>query len=155
MFFGLRQYAGEQQSVYANVIWQDIINNTNHLYKTGASFVLDHYLENFNGTNYDRIEIVPGIFFEYTGHFTKKFTAVAGIRADLHNTAGLQITPRLHVKYDLFPKTILRASGGRGFRTANIFVENSSVFASSRQLIIENNLQPEVAWNYGGSIQQG
>lgn len=164
MFFGLRQYSGEQQSVYANVIWQDMISNTNHLYKTGASFVLDHYIETFNGTNYDRLEIVPGIFFEYTGHLTKKFTAVAGIRADLHDEkgsgfvgrgAGVQITPRLHLKYDLFPKTILRASGGRGFRTANIFVENSGVFASSRQLIIETNLQPEVAWNYGGSLQQG
>lgn len=155
MFFGLKNYDGKQASIYANVIWQDIIGNSNHMYKTGMSFVYDHYDETYNDELYHREEIVPGAFAEYTGHLGSRFTMVAGIRADLHNVAGLQVTPRLHLKYDLGEKTFLRLSGGSGFRTANIFPENSAVFASSKLLVIESKLLPEKAWNYGGSIQHG
>jgi outer membrane receptor for ferrienterochelin and colicin len=79
---------------------------------------------------------------------------VAGIRADQHNLAGLQITPRLHLKYDPFEKTAIRISGGRGFRYANVFTESSVMFASSRAVHINPDLDAEVAWNYGGSVQQ-
>ena len=54
----------------------------------------------------------------------------------------------------------MRASAGRGFRTANIFAESQNYFASNRQInIIDNNgdiygLKPEIAWNYGISLNQ-
>lgn len=154
MFFGLRSYEGEQKSLYANVIWQDIVNNTNHVIKTGASLIYDDYIQNYMDTSYDRTEIVPGIFAEYTGHLHHKFTMVAGIRGDYHNLAGLQITPRLHLKYDPTENTAIRISGGRGFRYANVFTESSMLFASSRTVIISPDLDAEVAWNYGASIQR-
>jgi outer membrane cobalamin receptor len=154
MFFGHKTYKAEQRSLYANAIWQDMIGNTNHMYKAGFSFVYDEYREKFNDSAFNRTETVPGIFAEYTGHLSAKFTIVAGARADLHSYAGFQFTPRLHMKYDITPKTALRISAGKGFRTANIFTENSNIFASSRTLIIEGPLKAEIAWNYGGSIQQ-
>jgi outer membrane receptor for ferrienterochelin and colicin len=55
----------------------------------------------------------------------------------------------------------LRASVGRGKRSANIFAENQQLFASSRAISIsENNgkvygLNPEIAWNFGVSYLQG
>ena len=85
---------------------------------------------------------------------------VAGARVDFHNLAGTQFTPRLNFKYDIAPKTILRLSAGRGFRTANIFAESQQYFASNRSIeILSNNgniygLKPEIAWNYGLSLQQ-
>jgi outer membrane receptor protein involved in Fe transport len=48
----------------------------------------------------------------------------------------------------------VRLSGGRGFRAANVFVENQPVFASSRQIIFKEELKPEIAWNYGVSFNQ-
>lgn len=153
MFFGLRTYDGEQKSLYANVIWQDVINNTNHVIKGGASLIYDDYIQQYNGQSYDRTEIVPGVFTEYTGHLHPKFTMVAGLRADYHNLAGFQVTPRLHLKFDPSEKTAIRASGGKGFRMANVFTESSMLFASSRQVIISPDLDAEIAWNYGGSIQ--
>jgi outer membrane receptor for ferrienterochelin and colicins len=153
MFFGHKTYKAEQKSIYLNAIWQDMIGNTNHVYKTGFSFVYDEYDEKFNDSAFSRTEIVPGFFAEYTGHLSPRFTVVAGARADFHSTAGFQFTPRLHMKYDLTEHTAIRVSGGKGFRTANIFTENSGVFASSRQLIILEPLNAEIAWNYGGSIQ--
>ncbi len=158
-FFGLRNYFGEQKTYYSNFIFEGIFGNTNHKYKTGASFLYDNYNEDYLTQNFKRTETVPGIFFEYT-LTGLKYTLVAGSRVDFHNLAGTQFSPRLNFKYDFSPKTIVRISAGKGFRTANIFAENQQFFASNRTLqIIDNQgkiygLKPEIAWNYGVSLQQ-
>ncbi|KAF5279629.1 hypothetical protein FQR65_LT15324 [Abscondita terminalis] len=158
-FFGLRNYFGKQSTFYSNLIFESIIGNTNHKYKVGASFLLDDYNEDYLTTNYKRQETVPGFFAEYT-LTGPKYVLVAGARVDFHNLAGTQFTPRLNFKYDIAPKTILRLSAGRGFRTANIFAESQQYFASNRSIeILSNNgniygLKPEIAWNYGLSLQQ-
>jgi outer membrane receptor for ferrienterochelin and colicin len=152
-YFGLTQYS--------NLIYQSIINNTNHKFRTGFSFLYDHYNENFKTMDYKRTEIVPGAFFEYTYTHTDKFTVVAGLRADHNNLFGFFVTPRIHIRYAPLKGTTIRVSAGRGQRTANIFAENTSVFVSSRQVNIINaapgkayGLDPEVAWNKGISIDQ-
>lgn len=158
-FFGLRNYSGKQHTYYSNLIFESIIGNTNHKYKTGASFMYDGYDETYLTDNFKRNEIVPGIFAEYT-LTGLKYTLVAGARADFHNLAGTQFTPRLNFKYDFTPQTILRLSAGRGFRTASVFAENQQYFASNRSIQILQNggdiygLKPEIAWNYGASLQQ-
>ena len=38
-FFGLKNYFGEQKTFYSNLIFESILGNTNHKYKTGASFL--------------------------------------------------------------------------------------------------------------------
>lgn len=158
-FFGMRNYSGNQHTYYSNLIFESIIGNTNHKYKAGASFLYDGYDETYLTNRFKRTETVPGIFAEYT-LTGLKYTLVAGARADFHNLAGTQFTPRLNFKYDLTSQTILRLSAGRGFRTANIFAENQQYFASNRNIqIVQNNgsiygLKPEIAWNYGASLQQ-
>lgn len=158
-FFGFRNYDGQQNTYYSNLIFEGIFGNTNHKYKTGASFLYDDFNENYLTQNYKRTETVPGLFFEYT-LTGEKYTLVAGARTDFHNLAGTQFTPKINFKYDLSPKTILRLSAGRGFRTANVFAENQQYFASNRQIEILGNggkiydLKPEIAWNYGISLQQ-
>jgi len=158
-FFGLRNYSGKQHTYYSNLIFESIIGNTNHKYKTGASFMYDSYNEDYLTDNFRRNEVVPGIFAEYT-LTGLKYTLVAGARADFHNLAGTQFTPRLNFKYDFTPQTILRLSAGRGFRTASVFAENQQYFASNRNIQILQNggniygLKPEIAWNYGASLQQ-
>jgi outer membrane receptor protein involved in Fe transport/copper chaperone CopZ len=158
-FFGLRNYSGKQHTYYSNLIFESILGNTNHKYKAGASFMYDGYDEKYLTDNFKRNEIVPGIFAEYT-LTGLKYTLVAGARADFHNLAGTQFTPRLNFKYDFTPQTILRLSAGRGFRTANVFAESQQYFASNRNIQILQNggniygLKPEIAWNYGASLQQ-
>lgn len=158
-FFGLRNYSGQQHTYYSNLIFESILGNTNHKYKAGASFLYDGYEENYLVNNFKRNEIVPGVFAEYT-LTGLKYTLVAGARADFHNLAGTQFTPRLNFKYDFTPQTIFRLSAGRGFRTANVFAESQQYFASNRNIQILQNggdiygLRPEIAWNYGVSLQQ-
>ena len=97
---------------------------------------------------------MPGAFFEYTYNHLEKFNAVIGLRGDYHNEYGAFITPRIHLRYSINDKTTLRASGGRGLRSANIISENTGILASSRQFVINGDgsdkpygLDPEIAWN--------
>lgn len=97
----------------------------------------------------DRREIVPGAFLEYTLNLKDKFTLIAGLRVDHHNTYGTFYTPRMHLRYKIRPETILRASIGKGYRTANIFAENYSIMASQRVIHFVNTPKQEEAWNMG------
>lgn len=157
--FGNSNYSGIQNSAYANIIFQTIIQDTRHSLNFGASFVFDDFEEVFNEENFLRTEIVPGIFTQYTFISPEKFSMIAGMRVDFHNLYGTFFTPRLHVKYSVNHHLAFRASAGKGFRTANIFAENQTIFASSRSLIIEDELKQEEAWNYGinasGDIHYG
>ncbi|MCH5597039.1 carboxypeptidase-like regulatory domain-containing protein [Niabella ginsengisoli] len=61
-YYGLSNYVGKQSTVYGNLIYQSIIGNTNHKFKTGLSFSNENYNENFNTLIFKRNEIVPGAF---------------------------------------------------------------------------------------------
>ncbi len=154
MYFGLRRYNGEEKYFYSNLIFADILKTTDHKYKLGLNYIYDNYNEKFNDSTFKRTEEVPGVFGEYTYTHAENFSLVAGIRADNHNLYGLQYTPRLHIRINPTKSTTLRFSGGRGFRTSNIFVENQSVFASSRVIEIKETFKPEIAWNYGVTLNQ-
>ena len=161
-FFGLGDYDADQQSLYSNLIYQSILGSTNHQYRTGVSFQADAYNEIVSTSTYKRNELVPGAFLEYTFNHLDIFSAVAGIRADYHNTYGAFVTPRLHLRYEPIPRTVFRASVGRGQKTASIFAENIGMFASSRSIYVSGDgsdkpygLDAEVAWNYGLNIAHG
>lgn len=160
-YFGLNRYNAKQESGYANFVYQSILSNTRHEFKTGISFQYDHYHEQLNDTTFNREEAVPGAYFEYTYLPSEKLTLVAGLRADYHNLFGAFITPRLHLRYAPFEQTVIRLAAGRGQRTASIISENSGILASSRQLIIQGQdngdpygFGPEVAWNLGLNLTQ-
>jgi outer membrane receptor for ferrienterochelin and colicins len=160
-YFGLTTYNAKQQSIYSNLIYQSIISTTEHKFRTGLSFQYDKYNENFKTVNYKRTEMVSGAFIEYTYTPNTKFSAVVGLRTDYNNLFGVFVTPRLNIRYEPIQGTTIRASAGRGQRTANIFAENTSVFVSARQVNIFTpntldayGLKPEVAWNKGITFDQ-
>ena len=155
-YFGQRNYLANQKSLYANLLYQSIIGNTNHQVLMGFSMQHDAFDETFQDASYDRTETIPGGFFEYTFGGHEKFSMVAGIRGDYHNTYGFFATPRLHLRYALSDQVVWRGSFGRGQRTANLLAENNGLMASNRRFVIkgeQNNhpygLDPEVAWNMG------
>jgi outer membrane receptor for ferrienterochelin and colicin len=160
-YFGLRVYDIKHESFYSNLIYNSIISDSRHKIKTGISFTYDQYDELVETTDFARNDNAFGGFFEYAFDNLENFTMTAGIRADQHNRLGFFITPRLHLRYTPWEKAALRASIGRGKRSANIFAENQNLFASSRQINISDTggriygLDPEIAWNYGFSYLQG
>jgi len=159
-YFGLNQYDIKQQSFYSNLIFNSIISNTMHKFATGLNFTYDKYAEFVNLADVGRIDNSIGAFFEYTYDNNDKFSYILGGRMDYHNRLGVFFTPRLHVKYNPWEKSVIRFSAGRGKRAANIFAENQNLFASSRVISVLDTegkiygLNPEIAWNYGVSFTQ-
>ena len=159
-YFGLNMYDIQHQSVYSNLIFNSIIGDTRNKFKTGLNFTYDKFDELVNTNDFSRNENSLGAFFEYAFDNLEDFSFTAGLRIDTHNLLGTFVTPRLHVRYVPWEKGVFRASVGRGKRSANIFAENQQLFASSRQINIDDNggniygLNPEIAWNYGVSYLQ-
>lgn len=159
-YFGLNIYDIEHQSVYGNLLFNSIIGDTRNKFKAGVSFAYDRYEELVNHNNYNRREDSYGAFFEYAYDNLNDFSFTAGVRVDKHNFLGTFVTSRLHLRYVPWENAVLRASIGKGRRSANIFAENQKYFASSRQIKIDKNggniygLNPEIAWNFGVSYLQ-
>lgn len=159
--FGNRIYDAEQQTFYANVLFQQMIQDDGDYLIFGSSFTGDHVDEQLDDQVFDRFEEVPGVWAEYNFLKDDKWTIVPGIRLDHHNIYGWFTTPRLHLRYAHTENTVIRLAAGRGQKTASIIAENIGMLASNRSVIInsENNTDPygldaEVAWNYGVNLVQ-
>ncbi|MGY8989461.1 MAG: TonB-dependent receptor, partial [Flavobacteriales bacterium] len=157
--FGKNNYDVLQESAYLNFIRQTYINNTNNIFKYGFSQYRDRYTESFAGNSIDtfsnqvRLDLMSGLFSEYTLKSGDFFNVTAGIRADYYNnTKKVNYLPRLNMKYNPNEKTAIRLSAGRAFRISNVFVENSSFLASRRTIDVVGELNPEIAWNYGANL---
>jgi outer membrane receptor for ferrienterochelin and colicin len=152
--FGRRMYDAEQNSLYGNIIYESSLGKTSkdvfdQKLKFGASFQIDRFNENIESLKQTDDEYIPGIFTEYSYSGFQDLTLTGGLRADWHNIYGWFATPRFHAKYQITENSVVRLSLGKGSRTAHVLAENTSVLASSRQIIIEPNLNREEAWNYG------
>jgi outer membrane cobalamin receptor len=150
-YFGLKTYSGVQRSANSNLIWLKGWKEDKHSLKAGLSFNYDNFDQTYNDSAFWREEVIPGAFAEYTFKIDMKFSAVAGFRMDYNSNFGWFYTPRLHLKYNPTENTVLRLTGGRGYRATNVFAENSSLLASSREINVLENQNAEVSWNYGAS----
>ncbi|MCL1943500.1 MAG: TonB-dependent receptor [Candidatus Azobacteroides sp.] len=145
----LTLYNVKQSNVYASLMYETEFSHTHRL-STGISFNYDGFRELLNNAPLNTHEAVPGMYAQYTLDWKEKLVVLAGIRADYSSRYDFFVTPRLHVKYDATPWLQLRASAGKGFRTANVLAENNFLFASSRKVKgYTDKLNQEEAWNYG------
>ncbi len=161
---GHRVYNGTQASAYGNWIYRSIIGDTRHQYFAGLSFRYDDYRENLDLDTFDRKEIIPGAFFEYTYKPDDRITLVAGVRADHHNLYDWLVNPRLHLRYALHETLVIRMSAGRGMRSPLPVAENLGWLASARAWTVGETgytgqlpyrgLKMEKAWTIGSSISK-
>ena len=152
--FGNRYFAGEEKRGYVNIIYDDFIKTSDHKIKTGLSYTyIDIWQSTSDTLSSNRIENIPGAFFEYT--FTgSRLTTVFGTRYDYHLLFGQQIVPRVHLKYKLSEYTDFRLTSGKGWRVPNYIMDNISLLANSYAWVAPIEIKPEVSWNVGGSIYQ-
>ncbi len=158
-WFGETNYGADQLNLWANLQLEQHWG-TNHDLKTGLSvrrmrldedisFTSNPLNKTYQG-NYLRNETIPGAFAENTFRWLNdRLTWIAGVRADHHNQFGWYFTPRSLVKYDFSANTTLRLSTGYGWRTAYIFPENINLLASQRNVLFQEDLEPEEAINLG------
>ncbi len=152
--FGDNLYSGVQESFSVNIISQNQINQKN-LFKYGSSYFADRFNESFNGNITEpinlkkRVDLVFGLFSEYQ-YNNEKINIISGLRADYYNIQDkIYYSPRINMKYTASDRTAIRFSSGRAFRISNIFIDNMHYLSSSRQVIIGDDIKPEIGWNTG------
>ncbi len=157
-WFGPKDYNAEQNSGFFNLMFQNTIND-NHKYILGLSgqydkvgdVVKNHFMP-ADFIDCGREEMSLGGYGEYTYTQREKMTIVAGLRLENNNLHGWLFSPRANVKYSLTDDIIVRASGGRGFRSSDVIADNLGMLSTGRRIKIENNLDMEDAWTYGANI---
>ncbi|MCC6601166.1 MAG: TonB-dependent receptor [Crocinitomicaceae bacterium] len=153
--YGLRSYQGKQLNARVKLLFASQLGRMVK-YTAGLSYVYDDYDEQLDSLVFDRIEKVPGAFAEFSINHRDRLMIITGGRMDHHNSYGWLFTPRLHVRYSIDDRTSIKISGGRGYRSPNLLMDNVGLFASNRKLQIERpdvrlpyGLNMEDAWNYG------
>ncbi len=156
-YFGLNDYLARQHSLLANLMY-DHYFSLRHKLIVGAMATVDRYDETLrspsligvdasaaiaptkNLYSFDRLESELGLYAEYTYTLADKFSAVVGVRGD-YNTfyKKAYLTPRGHIKWNITPTTILRASAGMGYRSTNVIADNIGILATGRTIIFDGN----------------
>ncbi len=157
--YGHRKYSVDQWNAYLSLMYETNLPSQAGNISAGLSLNHDAY-ENETATDNGGIpialpslprETTAGIYAQYTYILGEKLTAMAGLRADHPSHYGWFVTPRAHIKYTPIPQFSLRGAAGKGYRTNHVLAENNYLLASSRALIIAQDLKQEEAWNFGFS----
>ena len=156
--YGKGIYNIYESNIYGSLLYESEFGEQ-HKLATGLNFNWDRYVQRGNVVqtycpqwkNLD--ETTGGAYAEYTWTPVEKFTVLAGARIDYSSRHKWFATPRIHLKYDVTEWMHLRASAGKGYRSAYVFPENSYLLASNRKFVIADDLEQESAWNYGVSAQ--
>ena len=163
-YFGSTKYIAGQHSAYANLLYQNVINDS-HQFTLGFNGTFDRYDEDFarhvwNGmivSTPERKGITDlanaGVFGEYTFHAGEEFTAIAGLRGDWFHGQGFKVSPRMTLKYMPIDEIVIRANGGRGLRYSTPLVDNIGVFSTGKEFMgAYNDHILEDAWTVGGNL---
>ena len=150
--YGHKQYGTNQRNGYASLMFETDFNE-HHSLSTGVSLNHDHFDRPRTSGHWPELcdETIPGAYAQYTYKIGELFTLMGGLRWDHSNIHGGFLTPRMHLKFSPNDKLTLRGSIGKGYRTNHVMAEYNYLLASSRQIIIDEDLDQEEAWNYGVS----
>jgi len=168
-YFGLNEYCGNENSLSMNLMYAHYFTYRSSL-NIGVQGHFSYYREKLaNATPWiaaaperrydlDRNEREVGVYAEYTYNIKDRFSIVAGIRGDYnHYYDRFFVTPRGHIKWNVTPTTVLRASAGLGYRSTNIITDNIGMLATGRRIEIPAYAdfdRMEKALTVGGSLSQ-
>lgn len=157
---GKSDYGVHNNTGYAQLLFETDITEQHNL-AAGLSYNYDYFKEHIglfsvvtpsiNGLHRQK-EAVAGVYAQYTFKLNDKLTAMAGIREDYSNQFDAFFTPRIHLKYTPCDWLSVRASSGKGYRTAHALAENTPLLATGRTILIDEKLDQEEAWNHGVSL---
>jgi outer membrane receptor for ferrienterochelin and colicins len=158
-YFGTLKYNANQVNSYFNLQhefnWQNQsnlkygISYRHQILNEEIAFTNNSLMRTYDGKYTTKLN-VPGVFAENTTKLNNdKIVWIVGIRLDKHQQYGTYLTPRSLLKINVGKNGTLRASVGTGWRQVNLFSENINLLASSRDVIFEETIKPEQAFNWG------
>ncbi|MEX2485255.1 MAG: TonB-dependent receptor [Brumimicrobium sp.] len=154
--YGEDVYIGDQKVGFGQFTWDKKVGNR-HDFLLGTSIRYTYYDDNTTATessvdsvvsNNPSKVILPGVFLQDEIKISEQHRLLLGLRYDYNSVHGDIFTPRINYKWaSKNKKNIVRLSGGRGYRVANIFTEDHAALTGSRELVLEEKLAPETSWN--------
>ncbi|MDR9410375.1 MAG: TonB-dependent receptor [Balneolaceae bacterium] len=152
-YYGTDWYDAQQGIFFGQATWDQPIGNNFQLL-AGTTVRYETYNDNTPATS-DGIDRrwIPGIFSQ--GELkTGDFTFLGGLRVDHHSEHGFVTAPRLSTKYNPTEQTTFRASAGTGFRVVNVFTEDHAALTGSRDVVFNEDLEPEESRSITASLEQ-
>ena len=168
-YFGAnKSYLGRQHMTTANAMYahyftprSSLISGVSASSRWVNERLVDWGQPALNGENLlpaHRNESEVGAYTEYTYNIKNKLSIVAGMRYDyaFYFRQHL-VTPRAHIKWNITPTTVLRASAGLGHRPTDVVTDNIGIMATGRYLpdnFYASIDRMEHALTAGGSFSQ-
>ena len=150
-FFGAKDYDAAQNSAFANLIYQNELSEI-HKVEFGATWQFDD-LNQVYIRDYGRKEHALSGFAEYTLTPGDELTFVGGVNLQYSSLHGWLFAPRANIRWAPAEWVTLRALGGRGYRTANVFTDNLGIFSTDKSFSLPQDLNLlEDAWTWGGNV---
>ncbi|MEW7292657.1 TonB-dependent receptor [Aquimarina sp. 2304DJ70-9] len=149
-FYGTTSYQAQQRIGFSQITWDKPLKN--HDLLAGVAMRYQFYddntpaTENLAGNNPEEITI-PSVFIQDEITLAPKHKLLLGSRLDLDDRHGAIFTPRLAYKWNPNKKNIFRLNAGTGFRVVNLFTEEHAALTGSRNVVIEEDLDPEESYN--------
>lgn len=176
-YFGaFNDYSGRQNMLNANAMYVHYFTYRSSLISgisTSSRWVDENLMQNL-GVIQDWQGLIPenkvldskrlepeiGAYMEYTYSIKDKLSVVAGLRYDYNfYFRKNMITPRAHVKWNITPTTVFRASAGLGYRPTDVITDNIGILATGHQIYgvpqhYRDLNRMETALTAGGSLTQ-
>ncbi|TVR78541.1 MAG: TonB-dependent receptor [Chitinophagaceae bacterium] len=162
-YYGTTSYEAEQTSLFAELRHDIEFNDISEL-KYGLQFRLQDITQkiefaetvphkNYEG-KYRKEDYTTGFFAEkHTNLISNRLNLVKGVRIDHHQQFGVNVTPRLLIRYSLLPELEARALIGTAWRSPDFIPENTALLSSGRDMPVHMfHLLPERSLNYGAQL---
>lgn len=157
-YYGDVFYGADQRIGFGQLTWNKQLGKNQLL--AGAAYRLTYYDDNTPATaesigvgNSPFVTHLPGVFVQNELKLAKTQSLLAGIRYDYNSIHGSIWSPRLNYKISSEDKSLIwRTSIGNGFRVANVFTEDHAALTGARQVVFEEELDPERSWNVNTNL---
>lgn len=149
-YYGTTPYIANQKIGFLQLIWDKKIGKNDLLAGIAARYT--YYDDNTPATailteNNPEKTWLPGIFVQDEISFSEKHKILLGMRYDYNSIHGNIFTPRFAYKWKINDNDILRFNTGTGFRVVNLFTEDHAALTGSREVVIQEDLDPEKSFN--------
>ncbi|MEQ3663597.1 MULTISPECIES: TonB-dependent receptor [unclassified Olleya] len=143
--YGDTPYLAQQRIAFGQLTWDKPTKNNDLLF--GITGRYNYYNDNTTATiEADKI-FIPSVFVQDEITLTEKQKLLLGLRYDYDKRHGSIVTPRLAYRYKPTDNDIFRINAGTGFRVVNLFTEEHAALTGSRDVVIEEALNPEQSYN--------
>lgn len=152
-YYGTDWYDAQQSIYFGQLTWDQSIGDRFKLL-SGTTVRYEIYNDNTPATSDGADKRwIPGIFSQ--GEYqVNDFTILGGLRIDHHTKHGFVTAPRMSFKFSPSDQTTFRASAGTGFRVVNVFTEDHAALTGSREVVFNEDLQPEQSKSITASVEQ-